>query len=141
MFDPEITEMVRERFHEKWVEDGECWRWTAAFSNRGYSAYRESSGHRYSYAIHVGPIPDGLEIDHLCRNKWCVNPDHLEAVTPSENTLRAKGDHCKHGHEYTPENTMLRQMPAGHTTRRCRECGRNQWRKYKATTTKKELGL
>jgi hypothetical protein len=74
------------------VEANGCWRWTATLDRVGYGNIqvrrRTMRAHRASYEAHVGPIPKGLELDHLCRNKACVNPSHLEPVTHSENLRR-----------------------------------------------------
>ena len=91
-----------------------CWLWTAGVNASGYGKFgREPTGpelaHRVAYELLVGPIPDGLVLDHLCRVRICVNPAHLEPVTSGENTRRAcRGrTHCKRGHEFTPENTYI----------------------------------
>lgn len=105
--------------------DGDCLVWTGN-APHGYGTFwldgRKVRAHRFSYERFVGPIPDGLELDHLCRNTRCVNPEHLEPVTRAENLRRAhwpnsRKTHCKHGHEYTSENTYHWR---GH--RVCRTC-------------------
>lgn len=110
-----------------------CWNWTGATSGkkRQYSAFRYegrlTSGHRASYRIFVGPIPDGHEVDHTCRNTLCINPEHLEAVTQRENNLRSgspsaersRVTHCPQGHPYDDENTYRRP---GSKNRECRKC-------------------
>jgi hypothetical protein len=90
--------------------------------------------HRWSYEHFVGPIPEGLHIDHLCRVRRCVNPDHLEPVTPKENYLRGEGPtarnstktHCKYGHKFDKSNTSVYGG-----RRHCNECGRRRQRKYR----------
>ena len=119
------------RFWEKVDARGDCWEWTA-FHHDGYGKYalngRQRMAHRVAYELLVGVIPDGMEIDHLCRNRGCVNPDHMEVVSSRENTLRgfgitgrnARKTHCSKGHEYTPENTQIRTDG----NRACRACAR-----------------
>lgn len=121
-----------ERFTVKFRVDPatNCWNWIAATDGHGYGKFYANPGHakahRWSYEHHRGPIPSGLQIDHLCRNRACVNPDHLDPVTPRVNTmrgfavsaLRARQTHCIHGHEFTPRNTILDKR--GHRT--CRSC-------------------
>lgn len=116
-----------------------CWEWTASVRRRGYGRYgganNQLPAHRVSYEALIGPIPDGLQIDHLCRVTGCVNPAHLEPVTQQENIRRAKRvrgtlpDHCRRGHAYTPENTYLN--PSG-GYRVCRTCQNETWRRYDA---------
>ena len=107
-----------------------CWIWTGAQS-LGYGQtsikHKVIWAHRFSYELHKGPIPDGLQIDHLCKNKLCVNPDHLEAVSQKENLRRGDGiaarnskkTHCPQGHEFTPENTYHRKDKDGKFCRKC----------------------
>lgn len=113
-----------------------CWQWTAALNSKGYGSFNidkvGKSTHRVVYELLVGPIPDGLQLDHLCRNKRCCNPAHLDPVTAAENARRRPDvhkTHCVHGHELTPENTVVKARPNGRSIRNCRTCGNAQRRK------------
>lgn len=111
-----------------------CMEWTGAINTSGYGHYNRGLtyylGHRASYEMFVGPIPEGLVIDHLCRNRACCRPDHLEPVTIGENIRRgeqATKTHCVHGHEFTPSNTYLR-LTGG---RECRACRKRRMAEHK----------
>lgn len=109
---------------------GGCWQWTGYLMPNGYARISVNGerqyAHRVAYEAVLGPIPDGLVIDHLCRNRGCVNPDHLEAVTQRTNVLRgvsfaaarARQVRCLRGHRFTKANTYV----AGNGTRKCRKC-------------------
>src|SRR6202030_118623 len=81
---------ITDKFDRHWIPEPNsgCWLWLGACNEFGYGKFGKVKAHRFSYEREKGPIPDGLEIDHLCRNKSCVNPDHLEAVTHGENRRR-----------------------------------------------------
>lgn len=119
-------------------QPGGCWVWTGhrAGTDDAYGVIsvdaRRVYVHRAAHELWIGPIPDGYQVDHVaargCRSTLCVNPAHLEAVTPEENIERSSGvaavnrrkTHCIHGHEFTPENTRVNTK--GH--RECRACAR-----------------
>ena len=127
------------------ASSSECWLWTGEL-RKGYGCVkvngRRWSVHRLLFEALIGPIPQGLELDHLCRNRTCCNPAHLEPVTHAENIRRGdqarEGDrrriarirsYCKNGHEVSPENTYLRP-PNGHY--RCRRCANLSNAAYRA---------
>jgi hypothetical protein len=125
---------VAERFWAKVDRRGPevCWSWLGSRMKRKpygqfYNGERLVLAHRFSYELLVGPIPDGLVLDHLCQNPSCVNAlAHLEPVTNGENIHRgyvAKAQtHCKWGHEFTPENTYVYRTGAGGIARKCIAC-------------------
>lgn len=106
-----------------------CWEWSGYHAKTGYGTMafggKPEYVHRVSWEVFRGPIPIGLQIDHLCRNRSCFNPDHLEPVPQAENIRRGEGvsginarkTHCQKGHEFTPENTYLSRG-----FRSCRTC-------------------
>lgn len=123
---------------ERRPELGPCWQWIAGKTGAGYGAFGSHAelAHRISYMALVGPIPSGTELDHLCRNRGCVRPAHLEAVPHRVNAWRGdaphgvnkRKTHCVHGHEFTPENTYVSKVGA----RTCRECSRRRVRERRA---------
>ena len=144
---------AKARFAQRYWMDPKtgCWLWTGYVGEDGYGQFSVNGkgrrAHRVSYELHVGPIPEGMTLDHRCHNsddscpggvcthRRCVNPGHLEVVTNVENVMRGKGfaaeearqTHCKYGHEFTPENTYVyRKM------RYCRTCKRRLDAEYRA---------
>lgn len=129
------NDTVAARFWVKVDATGDCWEWTASLDTSGYGIFRDGGlvkAHRWAWMNLVGPIPDGLVIDHLCRNIVCVNPDHLRVVTRDTNTLAGYGysgrnrraTHCPQGHPYSPDNIYIKPSQPG--SRRCLTCTRTQ---------------
>ena len=125
-----------ERFWSKVDKSGDCWVWTAGKSRDGYGNFKRDGkdlkAHRVAYELVRGSIPTGLDLDHLCRVRACVNPDHLEPVTRRENIMRGAGytaeqarkTACKRGHEFTAENTYA--WRGGRICRTCRKAYSSQ---------------
>ena len=128
--DPRLPECFRSKVGV--CEVTGCWLWKAQISSTGYGVYRSKPSHRFAYTALVGEIPDGLQIDHLCRNRACCNPGHLEPVTCRENLLRgetlaaanAAKTHCPAGHPYAGDNLKIKRGG-----RCCRECERARSRR------------
>lgn len=125
-----------ETFWSRVPDRGEgCWEWGGARNREGYGRYSKRLAHRVAYELAIGPIPEGMAIDHLCRNKSCVRPDHMEPVTWAENTRRwaMTVTHCVNGHEFTPENTGRRSDKPARLCLTCvRERSRAAYRRRKA---------
>ncbi|MFE9844749.1 HNH endonuclease signature motif containing protein [Streptomyces goshikiensis] len=132
---------IEERLFSKVDATGICWLWTGAKNRGGYGAIskgrRDGAAivHRVVWELLVGPIPDGSDLDHLCRVRACCNPDHLEPVTRAVNVARGshaagvqRRTHCKNGHAFTPENSR----PNGPRGRACRTCVNEANRRYRA---------
>lgn len=129
-----------ERFYSQTIISNNCWEWTGHIMNAGYGALSTNSGtqlvHRYAYKQFIGEIPDKMTIDHLCKNKLCVNPDHLEIVTRTENIRRcglvgvakveASKKYCNKGHSYKLYGVRYKNGYTDYGTRkfarRCTKC-------------------
>lgn len=122
------TPTLRERLLRKVaIKEKGCWYYTGARTlgyGRLWKDGQQDYAHRIAYELFVGPIPKGLEIDHLCRNRGCVNPAHLEAVPRKINAYRRHLDICKNGHKYDEANTRT----SANGRRVCRACAR-EWAK------------
>lgn len=121
------------------LDVGDCWEWKGSFYDNGYGQISlVRNGKKTTRPVHrelweqiVGPVEDGLELDHLCRNRKCANPDHLEPVTAAENVRRSEGhqskvlarrSHCKNGHEFNEDNGHAYEYKPGKFRRHCKVC-------------------
>jgi hypothetical protein len=140
-----IRGSLEQRFWPKVDKSGPngCWVWTAFEYGKGYGGINIGGGridyaHRVAYRLVVGPIPDDLQLDHLCRNRRCVNPEHLEPVTTRVNLLRGEGPtgqrarqtHCKYGHPFDEQNTRRHSR---YGTRVCKRCDADHQARLRAT--------
>lgn len=133
---------VAARFWVKVSKSDSCWIWTGTKTHKQYGIFhlggKRKRAHQIAYMLSVGPIPEGLQLDHLCRNPSCVNPAHLEPVTSRENTLRGiahKGrsgpklkEFCKYGHPYAGDNLYVARG-----RRYCRTCMKAAMKKFQKT--------
>jgi len=131
---------LADRFWLKVEKTETCWLWRGAITKFGYGQTsdrgRSIPAHRAAYELEVAPIPEGLHLDHLCRVRNCVRPDHLEPVTPRVNLLRGQTNaaanaaktECPQGHPYDEENTRFDKRRG---IRHCKECGRRRTREWR----------
>lgn len=140
-----ITGLTPERIVRFWAKvdrrtPDECWEWTAYRKPSGYGQFscgpKRYAAHRFAYVLTFGEPPEGLDLDHLCRNRACCNPFHLEPVTRRVNLRRGVGHgsetHCPSGHRYSPDNTYVERDGS----RKCRTCVLDRMRGYYERTRK-----
>lgn len=117
---------LADRFWPKVEKTDGCWLWRGGLKADGYGLHHATGAHRISYQLLVGDIPAGLTVDHLCRNRVCVNPSHMELVTHAENCARAARSRkrCRQGHLYGEDNVRMEIQGNGPPKRRCLACKR-----------------
>ncbi len=141
-----IEAELKRHFWEKVAKTESCWLWRGSTSTRGYGRYRGQQAHRVSFELSGNEIPKGLVLDHKCRVRNCVNPDHLRAVTNLENLMAGIGPtatnaaktHCLNGHPFNEENTYYYKR-AGRDMRYCKQCILDRTKKRRASQISKAL--
>lgn len=122
--------MVRRAIRNTISMDNNCWLYARAINSSGYGSTSYGLAHRIMYQALVGEIPEGLQLDHLCKVKICVNPAHLEPVTRLENMRRHFTGICKKGHKMTGNNLQV-YIYKGKEQKRCRQCANDYQRAQK----------
>lgn len=134
---------IEERLSRYDEDEYGCWRWNGPINHHGYGRMSQKLAHRVAYEHWVAPIPEGMQIDHLCRVRSCINPAHMEVVTPKENTHRGLAvlgiiplRRCRNGHEFqfTTRKSGEREGMAAY----CKVC-RNERRRQKYAEDKRIL--
>jgi len=134
-----IIEKILKRFWDKVETTNSCWNWKGCLNNAGYGMFRVNgknySPHRFSFETFIHKIPENMIIDHLCKNRSCVNPAHLDFVTNQENIRRGKNyqskqTHCKRGHEFNAINSRL-SIDGKRVCKICRNDNQNKKRKLR----------
>lgn len=143
-------QIVEARFDKQWIPEPNsgCWLWIGALDAYGYGAFAIKidgkwgmrKAHRIAYERFVGPIPDNLEPDHLCRTKCCINPSHLDPVSGRVNTLRSDGvtaknsrkTHCNEGHAFDGSNLGFKIDQRGRKHRYCKQCNHDDGMRRRA---------
>jgi len=143
-FLPKVDKECVQGYYDASGQWSTCWEWIGHIDKTtGYGKFLFNGGvngaHRFSYEYYIGLIPEGLFLDHLCKHRWCVRPEHLEPVTLMQNLLRGdrshlgkhlrEKTHCPQGHSYSPENTWINPKNGA---RYCKACNRERMRERRA---------
>lgn len=148
---------LKERFEERVNKTDSCWLWTGYITNYGYGQLgatknlKKIFAHRASLILIGTDIPKWMHVDHICRVRRCVNPDHLRVVTPSINAMEnniggigvvnSNKKYCNNGHEYSLSNTLYVRRPSGKKFRRCGLCQKNWNKSYQNNLKHKQVEI
>lgn len=145
----EVHHPIHPRFAGRISVSGEsgCWDWQLRLDKRGYGRINHSgksgaAAHRVSYELHIGPIAEGMTVDHMCFNTACVNPQHLQLLSLSENAGRRRAgfsSHCPSGHAFNEENTYTKPPAVKRSRRGCRKCNLAAATRYRQRRQERQL--